>query len=1144
MTTLPPEARTSGSRQWMATRVLLALALVAVLMLLQFAGRTSAMRERGAPAVSPLTIDPIPFRAASSVLTITGTAPANAVIEVGAGERELTGGVSDSRGRYEIPVDVPPLASRLWVRLADEPERPPAWFTVPPAAGADAVTIDVATFVADRDLLWVAGRAPHWSTVALRIDDDDVAVRVDRGIFEALVPLAKAPSLVSAAVQAADPVQVASRPVVSQSSADLPLARSVEFSLGEKDASLWFRVELPVGHPLVVAARQRVVTPQELVEHLFGWFAPLGSASLRLELADSTAVITITGSSLGTRFGFDPADGLARRQLLTAKDVISVGFSAAAPVWFDGTPPTELTAERATWRGPLQEPLAAQFGVGAMTRASPSAGPQRPEAPPPQPERTRAFLAGFEQRAPAYLAWPLWAAKILVPFAWFVWLMGRPPFAGWPVARAFAAGAVVLAIVRVWPFVEWFVSQTLNRALSGPARDLLWMLGGRNDLPWKTFGIPSWNALALLLVLISVSAPSLMRAFEGSHTAARLVPSGRVVGRLFRTTRLVVALSALTVLWLAYRFQWLAPTSEGRELFGRVWSLIPEAPPLSPDAASEGSFDPVVRGAAFLGGFCLLSLACGVRAVMLAAGVSLVALRFALPVRDGAALADVPALRDWLGPIEAIPLEAAIGGAALLAWPTVSWLLRRLLAPLELSRRIRWTLALAICCTAVWLHRIPVRLALVTGAVLIACGFVAVAIAMTSKTGLVSLLLERLRDRRVAAWGLAVSLALAFVWPFAPPGETMRFAYISDLVGELHNPTVYVLAFALTLAMRDFALGHDSVLLDAAWRPVGIYFFAVILLNSAVSWVFLPVPLILGAAIAWLWLFRSPREMARLADATNRRTTDVTRLITDVLDAKRGTARFRAIEKTLDTKLTAAELTPTQYRNKLRQYRRHLAAEMELDEVSPGVRSRDIVFALGHGNLRDNIASAVTAGAVLAAVPVVIAMYQYVPQSTVRYPYPIAGITSFLFQASAQWLLYAFFFGFFYAHLRGASGLTKGINLCAALVIPFFGYRLLSTQNLQDMVPFFLWAAQVFMFCSLIGILAFDYRLLRRHDFRARDLITLHNLPAISAYASTVIAALASGLVALLTNRFTDLARFFIDAIIGAGGGGPTGGTG
>jgi hypothetical protein len=139
---------------------------------------------------------------------------------------------------------------------------------------------------------------------------------------------------------------------------------------------------------------------------------------------------------------------------------------------------------------------------------------------------------------------------------------------------------------------------------------------------------------------------------------------------------------------------------------------------------------------------------------------------------------------------------------------------------------------------------------------------------------------------------------------------------------------------------------------------------------------------------------------------------------------------------------------------------------------------------------------------------------------------------TFLLQAAAPWLLYSFFFGYFFTHLRGRSGLAKGVHFCLAVTAPLALWRLLSTQSLTDLGPFLLWASQVFLFCTVLGLVAFDYRTLRRHGLGARDLTTVHDLPALSAYGSTLVAAIVPAVVALLTGRVKDVVEFFLNAVL------------
>ena len=62
---------------------------------------------------------------------------------------------------------------------------------------------------------------------------------------------------------------------------------------------------------------------------------------------------------------------------------------------------------------------------------------------------------------------------------------------------------------------------------------------------------------------------------------------------------------------------------------------------------------------------------------------------------------------------------------------------------------------------------------------------------------------------------------------------------------------------------------------------------------------------------------------------------------------------------------------------------------------------------------------------------------------------------------------------------------------------------------------------------------AFDYRLLRSNQFRVRDLTAVHNVPALSAYVSTAVAALVPTTIALITGKFGDIMKFFVETVLG-----------
>jgi hypothetical protein len=226
---------------------------------------------------------------------------------------------------------------------------------------------------------------------------------------------------------------------------------------------------------------------------------------------------------------------------------------------------------------------------------------------------------------------------------------------------------------------------------------------------------------------------------------------------------------------------------------------------------------------------------------------------------------------------------------------------------------------------------------------------------------------------------------------------------------------------------------------------------------------------------------------------------------------------------------------PEEYEKKLAAYESHLGGKVKLDRVNESVSARAAVFAMGEGSARDNTIMALRVGVPLAFAPFVVALYQYLPTRGISYPYPFADLLAFLIAVTATWLMSVFFFGYFYVHLRGDTGLGKGVHLFAAIVAPFAVYRILHTESLTDMQAFLFWAQQLFLFLTLLGLLGVDYPLLRKNGFRMRDLRSIHNLPALSSYASTVLASVATAALAAVTGRFGEVVQFFMKTIIPLG---------
>lgn len=484
-------------------------------------------------------------------------------------------------------------------------------------------------------------------------------------------------------------------------------------------------------------------------------------------------------------------------------------------------------------------------------------------------------------------------------------------------------------------------------------------------------------------------------------------------------------------------------------------------------------------------------------------------------------------------------LSAAVAGAAwwsilalagLAALPLVAWLLGALVPFARYRGRARWLAAAALVVLALLMPRLPAPWLLACAGALMVVGLGWVVVHGLPRLGAL---------RRLGAWadhrpvlflsGLFL-LGLILARPFA--AKDSGLVELGSFAAELGQVFPYVLAAGVVLVLLEAARGSQEVLLPREILAAGGYLYAVFLLNSASTWMFVPVIFLTGLLLAGVWLFRPQTETEKLEAALPEGRRNPRLLIQSAMESTELGSRLLRIRQALTEKLETMDLKPQEYEERLAEYQDYVKSKANRQELPYGLEPRDLIFAVGEPTVHANTVTALRWGAFLALGPLLVAVYQYLPTRGIPHAFPIMDLLTFLIGATASWLLYAFFFGYFFVHLRGNSGLTKGNHLFSMIAIPFAVYHLLHAPTFEQVRPFLLWVVQLFLFFSLLGLLAFDYGLLRRNGFRFKDLRLVHDMPALSAYASTLIATVVSAVAAALTGEARDVVSFFLENIL------------
>ena len=130
---------------------------------------------------------------------------------------------------------------------------------------------------------------------------------------------------------------------------------------------------------------------------------------------------------------------------------------------------------------------------------------------------------------------------------------------------------------------------------------------------------------------------------------------------------------------------------------------------------------------------------------------------------------------------------------------------------------------------------------------------------------------------------------------------------------------------------------------------------------------------------------------------------------------------------------------------------------------------------------------------------------------------------------ATTWWLFGFFFGYYYAFLRGRTGLSKSFYFSVAIAAPSLALTLVAAEVYgQSTAPGVLYALQVFVQAMLLGLVVMDLRLLRFGRLGWRELVEIHRLGKVAAWGSSIVAAVG---VSIVTATSTGVVSVLSEAL-------------
>ncbi len=140
-------------------------------------------------------------------------------------------------------------------------------------------------------------------------------------------------------------------------------------------------------------------------------------------------------------------------------------------------------------------------------------------------------------------------------------------------------------------------------------------------------------------------------------------------------------------------------------------------------------------------------------------------------------------------------------------------------------------------------------------------------------------------------------------------------------------------------------------------------------------------------------------------------------------------------------------------------------------------------------------------------------------------------LAAFILPLFVKWVLYAFFFGYFYPHIRGGSGLAKGLWLALSLALCTVPHDLFANPSAAGLSAVLVDGGQTLLYLVILGIWAFDYEHLRVNGLNLRQLLLLYGALPLAGLGSAILGSAGSAISLVLEGRFVSILLTVLELI-------------
>ncbi len=382
---------------------------------------------------------------------------------------------------------------------------------------------------------------------------------------------------------------------------------------------------------------------------------------------------------------------------------------------------------------------------------------------------------------------------------------------------------------------------------------------------------------------------------------------------------------------------------------------------------------------------------------------------------------------------------------------------------------------------------------------------------------------------------LAIVVSLLFIIPLVVPSDDFNAqSVISQSFSLLQDALPYAVVMGLLIILKrvDASGRAPSRLLVLC---VGLILFSAYLVGSTPNLFMIPIPFILSIWIFKNFLIHDVSKRADLDLVNNEVVTERRSLIEKVL-AYETAQQFQADVQKLKDKVTSGDITLKDFEDRKLEIDNYAQDKESASTHGNGLRAKNTVLSIGpstddwmNGKWCAKWGARLIAPFLVVYLLLFLLRSTTISASTFGFLFALSQVVTFV----ADWLIAAFFFGYYFRYIRGDSGLEKGLRTACAVIICLLPTWVTHISSKTDLVGVFFRAGQTFLFFTLLGMGAFDYRTFRkalRDQFRWKTFARFGDMPSFTAVLSVLVTSVGVGLTTVVTGQFKVLLTNLINA--------------